>query len=342
MRKLVLLGVLFITACGVREGSHGYTGVKEQTLWADSVSVRALQLMPGTLAFAGSDGVFGTISLQDGSVRTGRQSYAGSYPEFRAVASTPEDFFMLSAGDPALLFKTGDSGVMELVYRESGPGVFYDAMAFWDATNGLAFGDAVDGCFSILLTRDGGKHWEKVSCEQLPEAQAGEGAFAASDTNIAIQGSECWIATTKGRMLYSPDTGTHWEVLSTPLKPDRETRGIYSLDFWDANTGFAIGGDYTTHEWRGQNKIRTRDGGKQWELVAEGAAPGYKSCVQYVPGAGGKDLVAVGFTGISYSGNGGESWTMLSESPYYSLRFLNDSVAYASGRGRISKLVFRK
>ena len=340
--SLCFLALLLMFSCGDSGGSHNYTGVEEEVLWEDSISVRALELMPGALAFAGSDGVFGTIGLRDQVVRTGKQEHEGILPEFRAVAHTSDDFFMLSAGDPALLYKTGDSGAMELVYFESGPGVFYDSMAFWDDSNGIAFGDAIDGCFSLLITRDGGASWQKQACDQLPPAEPGEGAFAASDTNIVLRGPKCWIVTTRGRILYSPDKGRSWELIPTPLNPKQETRGMYSMDFWDETTGYAIGGDYTAPEWNQRNKMRTLNGGRQWELISEGAPPGYKSCVQYIPGAAGEDLVAVGFTGISYSADGGLTWQEFSESPYYSLRFANDSVAYASGKGRISRLVFRK
>lgn len=338
---LCFLALLLLFSCGESGGSHNYSAVAEEVLWKDTVSVRALELMPGVLAFAGSDGVFGTIGLRDPIVRSGQQEHQGIHPEFRAVAHTSEDFFMLSAGDPALLYKTGDSGTMELVYSESGPGVFYDSMAFWDDSNGIAFGDAIDGCFSILITRDGGTSWNKQACHQLPPALPGEGAFAASDTNIVIRGKKCWIVTSRGNILYSSDTGKSWELLQTPLSGTTGTRGLYSMDFWDEDTGFAIGGDYTAPEWKESNKMMTVDGGRRWEGVAQGMPPGYKSCVQYIPGAGGNDLVAVGFTGISYSSDGGLTWRELSESPYYSLRFANDSVAYASGNGRISRLIFR-
>lgn len=298
--------------------------------------------MPGALAFAGSTGIFGTISLADDRIRVGKQDQGEHTPEYRAVAHTETDFFMLSAGNPALLYKTGDKGGMELVYSEIGPEVFYDAMAFWDGQNGLAVGDSMNGCLSILITRDGGQNWKKLPCSELPPALKGEGAFAASNSNIAIVGAQCWIVTTKGRVFYSSDTGRSWEVFQTPLQPERDTQGLYSLDFWDADTGYAIGGDYTRPDEQEGNKLRTLDGGRTWELVGQGNPPGYKSCVQYVPGAGGQDLVAVGFTGISYSSDGGLSWRSLSDESFYTIRFQNDSMAYAAGRGRIARLTLTK
>ncbi len=339
---LSLFVLLLIAACSKTPRSHGYTQVTVHELHRDSFSVRALEVMPGSVGFAGSDGLFGSISLPGFQVRTGRLGQGDTLPEFRATAHTSADFFVLSAGSPALLYKTGESGRMELVYEDRHPEVFYDAMAFWDDRNGLAVGDAMDGCMSILLTRDGGVNWSKLPCDSLPPALEGEGAFAASNTNIAIWEQSCWIATTAGRIYYSADLGAHWEVIQTPVSHERPTQGIYSLAFADRQTGFAIGGDYTEPEEQMGNKARTSDGGRSWELVASGASPGYKSCVQYIPGSGGEDLVAVGFTGIEYSADGGINWERLSEEPFYTVRFLDDSVAVAAGRGRLARLVFSK
>ena len=54
------------------------------------------------------------------------------------------------------------------------------------------------------------------------------------------------------------------------------------------------------------NKAITIDGGKTWSLVADGQNPSYKSCVQYVPNTNGKEIFAVGKTGISFSNDGGK------------------------------------
>jgi len=106
--------------------------------------------------------------------------------------------------------------------------------------------------------------------------------------------------------------------------------------------GFAIGGDYTNPEGNTANKTRTKDGGKTWILVAQNENPGYRSCVQYIPNGEGKELVAIGFSGIDFSSNSGTSWNHLSDEGFYTIRFLNDSVAYCAGKGRISKLTFKE
>jgi len=341
MRFYIPLMVLCLFGCAQQSVAPPFKMVEIQILYRDTLSVRALEVMPGSVGFGGSSGLFGSVDTQDFSVRTSRIEHQGSYPEFRATGHTATDFFLLSAGSPALLYKTGDQGSMELVYADYDPKVFYDSMAFWDDLNGIAVGDAMEGCLSILMTRDGGNTWEKAPCDDLPTALPGEGAFAASDTNIAIAGAACWIATSRGRILYSPDKGKTWEVLATPLQTETETQGLYSLDFYNAQQGYAIGGDYTRPQANTQNKLATENGGKTWSFKASGEFPGYKSCVQYVPGRGGRDLVAVGFTGMAYSADQGMSWQQLSETGFYSLRFVDDSTAVASGNGTIARLRFR-
>lgn len=340
MRYIFLLLVL-IVSCSEQHQSSTFTSVNIETVYTDSISIRAIELMGNSLAFAANKGTFGSVDLTTGKVRANIEKYHTSVPAFRAVAHTSTDFFMLSVESPALLYKTGDNGRMELVYKEEGEGVFYDAMTFLNDLDGIAVGDSVDGCLSIIITSDGGNLWSKLPCAQLPEGIEGEGAFAASNTNIKTIGDNIWIATTTGRILFSSDKGNSWEAYQTPVLNEELTEGIYSIDFNDENLGFAIGGDYTNPDNSKANKAITKDGGKTWSLLADGQEPGYKSCVQFVPGTKGNGLVAVGFTGISYSSDMGESWKEISKEPFFTIRFQNDSIAYAAGKNRISKLVFK-
>ncbi|WP_027075544.1 WD40/YVTN/BNR-like repeat-containing protein [Maribacter antarcticus] len=335
-----LIVFILLVSCSQKEKQILFTSVGVQNLYTDSLSIRAIEIMENSLAFAANKGTFGSIDLTTGKVRSNIQKYHTSIPEFRAVAHTSTDFFMLSVANPALLYKTGDQGNMELVYKEEDDAVFYDAMTFWNDSEGIAIGDTMDGCISIIITRDGGNTWVKLPCSNVPEGIEGEGAFAASNTNIAVVGDNTWIATTK-RVLFSPDKGSTWEVQATPIRTLEPTEGIYAIDFYDENLGVAIGGDYSSPEGNNANKAITLDGGKTWELMAESSLPNYKSCIQFVPGTKGQGIVALGFTGIAYSSNQGNSWKQLSDESFFTLRFQNDTIAYAAGRNRIAKLIFR-
>ncbi|MFD2541825.1 WD40/YVTN/BNR-like repeat-containing protein [Lacinutrix gracilariae] len=345
-----LIVLCFLFSCGKKETPlhvKNFKTVEIKTLLKDSLlNVRALEVdANGFASFATSDGRIGGISknaIDEEARLTFQLKEDTIIPNFRALAVTNNAGFALSISSPALLYKI-DADSLKIVYKENHEKAFYDAMAFWNDQEGIAIGDPTEDCLSIIITRDGGNTWNKLSCDDLPKAKEGEAAFAASDTNIAIVGDKTWIATggKASRILYSPNKGKTWKAIETPMVQGLETTGMYSVDFYDANNGFAIGGDYTKAADSSANKIRTTDGGKTWQLVAQNQSPGYRSCVQYVPNSNAKALVAIGFKGIDYSSDSGNTWKHLSDEGFYTLRFINDSVAYAAGAKRISKLTFK-
>lgn len=353
MKRFVILIFLALIGCksdskqeqqetGIKTERPAFSEVEIETLLEDSISIRAIEVLGEDVVFAGSNGAYGIYNSAQDEVRVDRQQYDSVYPEFRAVAGTSEDIFLLSVGNPALLYKTGNSG-LELVYKEEHEKVFYDSMTFWNDREGIAMGDPVEDCLSIIITRDGGQTWNKLSCDQLPKAAEGEAAFAASNSNIAVEGDKAWILSggARSRIFFTPDKGKSWEVYDTPLIQGESTQGGYSLDFYDDQNGVIIGGDYTSPEENETNKAITTDGGKTWNLIAEGEDPGYKSSIRYVPGGEGEEIMAVGFSGISYSSDRGETWRELSDEGFYTIRFVNDSVAYAAGKNRLAKLRFK-
>ncbi|TXG35251.1 WD40/YVTN/BNR-like repeat-containing protein [Seonamhaeicola maritimus] len=344
MKKLLLFLVVVVCCFSCRKEdkfvSRNISKVEIKHILKDSMlSIRAIEIFKNeTLQFAGNRNAFGEIYLNSNEWVISQQKFDSLEMQFRSIAYSSSHYYMASIGNPALIF----NHYKELVYQENHPKIFYDSMDFWNDKEGIAIGDSTDGCLSVIITRDGGNSWTKLTCDELPKGLKDEGAFAASDSNIAIVGDKTWVATTAGRVYYSPDKGQTWEVFDTPIIKDKETEGIYSIDFYDELSGYAIGGDYTKPDDNTANKIKTTDGGKTWQLVAENENPGYRSCVQYMPNSEGKELVAIGFKGIDYSNDAGESWKHLSDEGFYTIRFLNDSVAYAAGAGRISKLTFRE
>ena len=340
MKNIVFISIIVLNFLGCKDSSKPkytpITSVKSQVIIKDSLlNIRALEVDGFSVRAVSSIGDVYAIDLRTSQININRVS--ADTINFRASALVNDNYFALSIGSPAYLFKD-----TELVYKETHPDVFYDALHFWNSMEGIAVGDPIDGCMSILITRDGGASWNKISCDGLPSSSEGEAAFAASDTNIAIVGNQTWVATggLSSRILRSHDKGVSWSVVDTPIIQGKETTGIFSIDFYDSLNGFAIGGDYTNPKAQHSNKIRTVDGGISWEVVAQDQSPGYKSCVQYIPNSNAKGLVSVGVGGIDVSNNAGESWKHLSDDGFYTLRFLNDSIAYAAGKGKLSKITF--
>ena len=344
----ILFGIFMVMGCFscVKKGPN-FTQVAIQSVYEDSVSVRAIApLDVNRVWFAANKGRVGLID--NGTPKLATIKYQDSLLAFRSIAVTAKHVFVLSIENPAVLYKIDFDGAeatyISAVYEEEGPKVFYDAMAFWNDSEGIAMGDPTDGCLSILITRDGGNTWQKTDCSTLPPTVQGEAAFAASNTNIAIVGDHTWIATggAKARVFYSPNKGIDWSVYTTPMLQGGAMTGIYSIDFWDEQHGIIVGGDWGNKTFAEGNKAITSDGGKTWKLVSNGEGPGYRSCVQYVPGTKGKGIVSVGTPGISYTADGGNSWTQLSKEPFYAIQFVNDSIAFASGAQRVSKLIFKE
>lgn len=343
----VLLSLLILSCKNTSETKklNAIQSVEIETIYEDSVSIRALEILDdGSVAFAGSNGKYGLYNPSSKVWNTAVMRQDSLTPNFRAVAHTAEDFFMLSIESPALLYKTGNSGAMELVYEETDPKAFYDSMRFWNDQEGIAMGDPTENCISIIITRDGGKTWTKVSCDNLPEAAEGEAAFAASNSNIAVYENNAWIITggMKSRVLHTGDKGKTWEIYDTPLKQGTPTTGGYSIDFYNANLGVIIGGDYKNPKGNEANKAITKDGGKTWELLADKEDPGHRSNVQFVPGSEGQELLTVSYYSIDYSKDQGATWKNLSSEGFFTVRFLNDSTAYAAGNGSIARLTFKR
>ena len=336
MRLLFILSVLLAFSCTKNPQKPSFSALTIEPIIEDSLlNVRALELNGGHVVAVSSVGDVYRYDLK--SEKLSKSRFSSNTLNVRSIALVNDSVFTLSIGSPAFLHKN-----TKLVYSETHPDVFYNSMDFWNDKEGIAMGDPTEGCLSILITRDGGQNWLKTPCDELPKAIQGEAAFAASDTNISLVGDKVWIASggIASRVLFSADKGRSWEIFYTPIVQGTPTTGIYSIDFYDEHNGYAIGGDYTQPKLNMKTKIKTTDGGRSWIVVEQVDGPGYRSCVQYVSGSQAKALVAVGFEGIDYSSDGGLHWRHLSDEGFYTLRFLNDHIAIAAGKGRIAKLIF--
>jgi len=341
---IFLISITFISC--KNDISKEFSSVEIQRVFTDSLSIRAIKPIDvNKVWFAANNGRVGLIDENIPKLATIK--YEDSLLNFRAISATNEAVFVLSIGNPGVLYKIGfnktEATNIEEVYIEKGEKVFYDAITFWDDKEGIAMGDPTEDCISIIITRDGGNTWNKVSCDDLPKIEKGEAAFAASNSNISVYKNNVWIVTggKKARVFHSLDRGATWEVFDTPIIQGDVMTGIYSVDFLDETTGIIFGGNWDKKNFNEGNKAITNDGGKTWNLLSNGKGPGYRSSVKFIPGTKGRGVVAVGIPGISYSNDAGESWKELSNEGFYAIEFVNDTLAFASGRNKISKLIFK-
>src|SRR6185295_14515409 len=216
-----------------------------------SVRLRGVSAVSAQVAWA--SGANGTVlRTTDGGQTWQRLVVPGpgddqalDFRDVDAISDRVAYILSIGAGPSSRIYKTTDGGAhWTLQFANTDPKVFLDAMTFRDEPHGFAFSDSVDGRFIILMTDSGGQYWTRIPADRLPPALPGEGAFAASGTNIAMVGSDrIWIGTTASRVLRSIDGGRTWTAANTPVATGEAT-GIFSIAFRDAQHGVVVGGNY--------------------------------------------------------------------------------------------------
>jgi photosystem II stability/assembly factor-like uncharacterized protein len=265
-----------------REDLRGVSVVSEKIAWA-----------------SGTHGTF--LRMTDGRIWIPEQVPGAESLDFRGVAAfSADEAFLMSAGpgDQSRIFHTADAGRhWQLQFTNKNPKGFFDSMIFWDRTHGVVLGDPIPDetgtpKFELLFTQDG-QTWNPMPPAQLPPAIDGEGAFAASNSCLAIlspqnsnqnpnQDPNIWFATggKAARVFHSADRGHTWQVFDTPIVHGADSQGIFSIAFRDPNHGVIAGGDYKRPEQDGPNLAFTNDGGKTWTL-SKISPQSYYSAVAY-------------------------------------------------------------
>jgi photosystem II stability/assembly factor-like uncharacterized protein len=278
---------------GVNARLRGVSAVNDRIVWASGAN--------GTV-----------LRSADSGASWQRLSIPGAekldFRDVDAVSDRVAYVLSIGSGEASRIYKTSDAGTTwTLQFTNTDAKAFFDAMAFWDANRGIAFSDSVDGQLVILSTADGGQTWSRIPQPVLPPAIPGEGAFAASGTNVAVIGkSAVWIGTTAGRVLHSSDAGRSWSVASTGVATGEAT-GIFSIAFRDTRHGIVVGGNYQKEGEANDNAAVTTDGGRTWMPVK--GLSGFRSVVAYLPGISPSSLVAIGPSGSDYSSDDGRTWT---------------------------------
>ena len=320
--------------------------VSQWQQWEVPCSVRTLDVNSDKhVRYAGSNGWVG--QTQDAGVQwTEKQWMApdGTTPSFRASAFAGEHWFAAGIASPAWIARVSATAMdAEWVHHDTSTAAFYDAMAWWNEREGLVFGDPIDGCLTLLVTRDGGQTWNRTLCNDGSTPLEGEAGFAASNGNICIEGDTAWVFTggRSSRCFRSTDRGNSWTVTSLPIRQGGAMTGVFSASFVNAQRGLAMGGDWEDPENNEGNLISTTDGGANWDLIAEGTGPGYRSCIKHHPKRS-NEVVSVGKLGIDVSMDGGKHWTHVSDSSQYVARFSPDGrILWMAGNRHVARCEWR-
>ncbi|MCH2452046.1 MAG: hypothetical protein MK221_02435 [Gemmatimonadetes bacterium] len=297
-----------------------------------------------TVWASGHEGTY-MLTVDGGLNWTARILPGAEMLEFRDVeAFSGSTAYLLSAGtgDLSRIYRTGDSGdSWSLQFVMDHPEGFLDCMAFWDEQVGIAYGDAVDEELFLLRTIDGGDSWDRIEKSALPDAQVGEGGFAASGTCVATDShSRGWVATGNGenaRVLYTKDRGETWNSSVTPVVGG-SSAGLTSLAFMGGGDVLAMGGVIGNDTVLTDNVALSEDHGETWTIAGapEILGPIYGSSI--VPGMPTATVVIVGPDGGDVSLDGGMSWIPITRETYWAVGFASPEAGWLVGpQGRITR-----
>ncbi|MEP5614381.1 MAG: hypothetical protein ABJP45_19170 [Cyclobacteriaceae bacterium] len=270
----------------------------------------------------------------------------GDTLQFRDVHGFSQNKAVLMSAGPGPLSRIftfyNDSIWQENFVMEDTQG-FLDCIDFWDADNGIAYGDAVDDYPYILLTMNGGQSWERAPTNNMPKAGAGEGGFAASGTCVTVaENGKAWIATGAGgncRVLLTLDYGQSWNEVASPLIQG-DAAGNTSVSF-SGDTGFLTGGDLTQTDVYTKNCAFSVDGGNTWTLTENPKTTGvfYGGAISKVNGK--IFAFACGPNGLDYTSDMGQSWASLDTLDYWAVAF-KENIGIVSGRdGEVLKITLQ-
>lgn len=338
--KHLLSGVILLFALHIQAQDFK---IIEQTI-PKKASFRGLSAVNEQVAWASGSG--GTVlrTINGGETWLDVSIPGADSIQFRDIeAFNANTAIVMGIASPAKFYRTVDGGTTwKEVYSNDNPQIFFDAMGFWDAENGIAFGDAMNEHLPIITTNDGGESWNDINYENLPKSPEGEGGFAASGTCLTTYGeSTVWIGlgSPASRVFKSEDKGKTWSVVETAMKRPNAPAGagIFSLAFTSDLYGIAVGGDYENDKDKSLNAAITTDGGKTWNVIIENQPNGYRSVVANVPTT--KWWVAAGTSGVDISKDNGKTWEGVSTEGYHAASFGSSNVGWLSGGGKIAKIV---
>ncbi len=304
-------------------------------------SIRGLSVVNDNVIWA--SGSNGTVARSTNAGKTFTWITVPGYEkrDFRDIEAFDKNVAIIMAiAEPAVILKTIDGGATwKKVYENNTPGMFLDAMEFWNYDSGIVIGDPIKGRFFIARTFDGGNTWQDLSYDKLPVADTGEGCFASSGTNVrALSLGEA------GFISGGLSSKFYWQGKSTvlPILQGKESYGANSIAIRDhekrknSNYFIVVGGDFTHDTSTTMNCIITGDAGNTWKAPAT-PPHGYRSCVEFITKT---KLVTCGTSGVDISDDGGMNWQLISKEGFHVCRKAKKgkAVFLAGGNGRIARL----
>ncbi|MCK9425809.1 MAG: YCF48-related protein [Ignavibacteriaceae bacterium] len=217
---------------------------------------------------------------------------------------------------PSIHLKTTNGGATWNYLTQIESNRTYDNLwnvRFKDVTNGIAIGGASRG--SVLVrTSDGGQNWIPIRAP-----------FGSTLNGIEMRGSKLWISGSSGLLIYSPDFGDTWQLL-TPMPSGT----IYSMSFPSSLIGYAAGFDGVFH--------KTTDGGQSWRggFLNVGLSTLNIQSIYFLNENVG--YAACSYQMVAKTTDGGANWSAIindttsATTTSYGVHFVNENLGFVVGK----------
>ncbi len=328
----------------------------ETSFKLNTISIRGLSVLDNkTVWFSGSKGVFGKSENALSSTEFHQiEKYKKS--DFRDIeAFSKKKAVMMSSGFPALILYTEDAGLTWIEsFRSMDSAIFLDGMDFWNAKEGVVFGDPINGRFFVMKTKDGGKTWKEIDTAGFPLTMNGEAAFAASGTSIRCLKNGDFAFVSGGavsRFYYFNKIKNRWNVSPVPIIQGKSSQGAFSFsaldkDEFNENLFCFVGGDFL------KDTLNEDESNSAWYRLSPPLwfrqkfiqnTNGYRSCVEAINSF---FLISCGTSGVDISVGTGvdKHWKKISDDSFHVVRKAKrgNLIVLAGANGRIAKLKLNK
>lgn len=229
------------------------------------------------------------------------------------------------------VYKTSNGGTtwVQLPGALQGAASFANNVYFWNEQEGMCHGDVKDGYFEIYTTINGGTTWQRVPLSSITGGTPASGEGGWTSVIETTGENTIMFGTNKGNVYISDDRGFTWRVTSTGITP-ANNGGINMIAFSNPDNGI-VAQTLSPVTFK-----RTTNGGTTWETLTP-VGPFLTSDLMAVPGSLNTYVstgAATGATGVSYSFDGGLTWTYFgatADRQFLAGDFFDNTCGYAGG-----------
>lgn len=264
--------------------------------------------------------------------------------EFRSIwAWDARTACIAIAGTPAEVYRTDDGGQQwTKVYQHRSEAAFFDGMVFDTSGRGWILSDPVDGVWRIIESKDKGQTWQEWPVDQLPKAESGEAAFAASNGAMVADDAGHLVLVTGGAvadgrasMLKASIESRSW-IRRKLEAPSSATSGLFAIGLGPKDEVVLVGGDYRPEETNRGIALVSK---MRWEGIVPVVEPPARYCssVVHVPHRSGGFWMASGPAG-TFRSDDGLRWHQVATEGFHVLRVSPSGKLWGAGsQGRIGQ-----